>query len=289
MYLQSSLSGGQQSSADILTNALGGTGASNYTQFLFPSYTGQVGAPVSGATTGAVSGLEAGIPAASNAASMTPGTTSTGLGALSGVLSTQPQDLSSYFQSSLLAPAEQTLQQTTLPGIMSSAGGSVGGYQSTSESSSIADAIGSAYSGLASSLGSTAYDTAQTATSQQTQALSQLSTITGIPANTLSTILSAGTTTQGAQQTYLSKLYSDYQQGLTNTQTFVQNIVDYLNTQTMTAANQAVSSGGSSGLLGSLFSGLGNSTLGTSLGKYIAGSSGSSGSGGAVGGSYSLG
>lgn len=283
------MSGGQQSAADVLTNLLGGSGASNYVANLFPSYTGQVGAPVSDATTGAVNALGASIPAATTAANMTPTTTSTGMDALSGVLTSQPQDLSSYFASSIFAPTEQTLQQTTLPGIMSSAGGSVGGYQSTSESSAVADAIGSAYGSMASSLAGTAYDTAQTNTQQQTQALQQLSTITGIPSSTLSTILSAGTTAQGAQQTYLNKLYSDYQQGLTNTQTFIQNIVDYLNTQTMTQANQAVSSGGSTGLLGSLFSGLGQSTLGTSLGNWISPKTSGTQVTGAIGGSNTLG
>lgn len=208
---------------------------------------------------------------------MTPSTTSTGFGALSNILTSQPQDLSSYFTSSLYAPAEQTLTQTTLPGIMSSAGGSVGGYQSTSESSSVADAIGSMFSGLSSNIADTAYTAAQTNTQQQTQALNQLSTLTGIPSSTLSTILGAGTTAQTASQTYLNKLYSDYQSGLTNTQTFISDIVNYLNTQTMTAANQAVSSQGSSGIVGSLLSGLGQSTLGSAIGSWLSGSGSGSG------------
>lgn len=244
-----------------------------------------MGAPVSSATTDALSGLTSNLGSAASAASSTPSTVSSGLTGLSNVLSSQPQDLTSYFQSNILAPTEQTLTQTTLPSIMSSAGGSVGGYQSTSESNAVADAIGSAYSGMAGTAANTAYTTAQQNVTDKTNALNQLSTITGLPSSTLSTILGAGTTAQTAQQTSLSKAYSDYTQGLTNTQDFINAITDYLSQQTLTAANQYSATSGTSGMLGSILSG-----LGSSLGKSNLFSSGSGSSGsGAVGGSMSLG
>lgn len=275
--LQSSLSSGQSTASNILGNLLSGTGDTSYIQSLFPSYTGQVGAPTSTATTDALSGLTSNLGSATSAASGVPATTSTGLTSLSNVLSSQPQDLTSYFTSNIFNPTEQTLTQSTLPGIMSSAGGSVGGYESTSESNAVADAIGSAYSGMAGTAANTAYTTAQQNVTDKTNALNQLSTITGLPSSTLSTILGAGTTAQTAQQTSLSKAYSDYTQGLTNTQDFISAITDYLSQQTLTAANQYSATSGTSGMLGSILSG-----LGSALGKSNLFSGGSSGSGSAT-------
>lgn len=199
----------------------------------------------------------------------------TGLNTLSGVLSSSPQDLTSDFGTNIFAPTEQTLTQSTLPGIMSAAGGSAGGYQSTSESNAVADAIGSAYSGMASTAANTAYTTAQQNTQDKTNALNQLSTLTGLPSSTLSTVLGAGTTAQTAQQTSLSKAYSDYTQGLSTTQDFITAITDYLSQQTLTAANQYTATSGTSGMLGSILSGLGSSLGSSNL--FGSGSSGTSG------------
>lgn len=219
--------------------------------------------------------MQAALPATTTAASMTPSTIGTGMGALQGILGSQPQDLSSYFSSSVLAPMEQTLQQQTLPGIMSAAGGSVGGYQSTSESDAIGNAISSAYGGAANTMANTAYQTAQQTQANQVNALNQLATVTGLPMNLLTAALGGGTALQAAQQSPLTKAFADYTQGLTNTQDFVKAIVSYLQQQTLTPANQNVAQGGQQGALGQFFTGIAQG-----VGNLFAPSGGGGGGGG---------
>ena len=269
VYLQSSLSGGQQSIQDWLASALTGTNIGSIVNSLYPQYQGAVAAPVSTATQQAVEAGTGAIPGEQAAASGVGGVESGALTALQSALTSQPTSLADYYTSSIYGPAESTLTETTLPGIMSGAGGSVGGYQSTSETYNVDQAIKDMYSSIGSTLGQTGVTTGQQNITNQLNALSNLSSVSGAPLSTIGSIMSQGLTGQSDLQAMLTAQQQPYNQQQTNTTNWLNNILSYLDTQTLTPAVQYGTSGGSSGLLSGIFQGLSSP-----------GSSGTSGTGG---------
>lgn len=273
--LQSSLSGPQQSAQTTLSNTLAAGPTS-----LFPTYGGQLTAPLDPLQTSSLSALSAGpgglAPAAGNAGNVL----GTAQNALTGILNSGPTDLNSYYQTNVLAPLQKTFQDVTLPSIMSASGGSAGGYESTSQNDLLARAASDFSTTLAATQGGLAFQTGQQNITNKLQAAQESPALSAAPTSILGQILSAGGVPQGNAQTSLSNLYNQYLQTQQFSQTGIQDLLAFLGIPTQTAANQPVVQGGSSGLLSSL---LGNSGLGTAAGAGLASLFGGGGGGAAAG------
>lgn len=268
--LQSSLNTGQQSAADVLTSLLSGGGTS-VVKSLYPSYTGQVAAPVSDATTGATSSLQSLVPGLTSAMGTASGVQSQGQTTLSDLLTTTPSSYQGYYDKNVFSPLLSAFGGSALGDIAAAtggtatnaAGGTAGGGAGTGA------ATGRALSQLGTTLGSTegglTYQTTEQNQSNIINALKTLSGVVGAPTTDLSTILSGGVTSQTDMQNYLDALYKNYTTGQTSTTQFLKDLSTYLGVQTQTAANQPVVQQGQSGAL----SGLG-SLIGSLAGKAIA-------------------
>lgn len=295
IYLQSSLSGGQASDASVLTGLLTGTGYSGptTTQSLYPSYTGQVGAPVSSATTDATNALATLIPGLTSANQQAGGVQAQGQSTLSDLLTKTPQSYQGYYNSNVLSPLISAFAGNAPNDILGATGGT--GVSASGASAGggapAAAATDRALSQFGTTLGKTQSDLAlKTAVQNPSNILSALQTlqgVTGAPISSLSTALAGGVSGQQAQQNYLDALYKNYLQGNSSTSQFITDLIGYLKVQTTTAANQNTANAGSSGLLGSLLSGVGGSALGSALGSSLFGSGAAAT--GAVGGGLSLG
>jgi hypothetical protein len=163
---------------------------------------------------------------------------------------------------------------------MSGAGGSVGGYQSSSEESLVQQAIKNMYSTLASTQGQYGYQTGEQNIANQISGLGQVSSVSGAPLSTLSAAESGGVSAQNALQSYLTNQTQPYSQQITDTQSLVNALTNFLKVSGTTPANQFVSTSGQTGALSGLFSGLASggsgSSIGSSLYQLLTGSGGGS-------------
>lgn len=292
IYLQSSLSGGQTSAANTLTNILTGlSSGAGASQSLYPSYTGQVGAPVSDTTTQAVNALKTLIPSLSTDAQKAGTVQAQGQSTLSDLLTRTPSSYQSYYDKNVFSPLLSAFGGNAASDIISATGGtgaSAGGTTAGGGAPTNA-AVDRALSQFGTTLGKTQSDLAlKTAVQNPSNILSALQTlqsVTGAPISSLTTALSGGVSGQQAQQNYLDALYKNWQQGNSSTSQFISDLIGYLKVQTQVQANQNTAVSGSSGLLGSLLGSVGGAAAGTALGNSLFGGAAS----GAVGGGLSLG
>lgn len=189
---------------------------------------------------------------------------------LTNVMNSSPQDLTSYFKTNIFDPLNDTFQNTTLPSIASFFGGSLGGPQSAAAATAVGDASKSFEQTLASTQGQLAYNTAEQNIANKLSAANQVPTLANEGLQQLISILGGGSVdTQNQQQNVQNQLSGTNQTNQTIQQQLL-DLIAYLNVQTQTPANQAVSSSGSTGLLGGVLGGLaGNAGLGSALGALL--------------------
>lgn len=287
IYLQSSLSGGQTTAANALTSLLTGGTSGTTTQSLYPSYTGQVGAPVSSATTNAVNALTGLIPGLTSNAIQAGNVQSQGQSTLTDLLTRTPSSYQGYYNKNVFDPLVSAFLGSAGSDIASATGGT--GVSASGAAAGGGAAAGAAADRALSQFGTTLSKTQSDLTQKTTQqnptnilsALQTLQSVTGAPISSLTTALQGGVSGQQAQQSYLDALYKDYTQGNKNTSQFISDLISYLDVQTQTAANQNVAVQGSSGIgsgLGSLLGGIVGSFIAPGIGTAVG-----SGIGGAVG------
>ena len=264
IYLQSSLSPQQSSVADLLTNVLGGNTSWMSSLSTFPSYSGKAAAPVSTATNQSVNALASMLSGVGNAASGVGGVQSTGLNTLNSILGSSSGDLQGYYNQNVFSPLMSTFLGNTVGDIVGATGGA--DNRSGQQGSTLGTALSNFGTQLGSTQGQLSYDTGQQTAKNILSALGLSSSVTQAPSSALSSILGMGTTAQTAEQSMLNQLFKNYQTGTSNTQQFLSDLASYLGVQTQTAANQNVAVSGSSGLLGSLLSGVGKAIGGSLTG-----------------------
>lgn len=223
---------------------------------MFPAYTGQLTAPLDPLQTASIGGVgsaTAGLPSSAAGIGATQQSAET---ALQKILQGGPQDLTGYYKTNVLDPLNQTFQQVTLPSIVSALGGSAGGPQSTAAQSAVAQATNNFMNTLAATQGGLAYQTGQADFANKLQAAQLTPGVTAAPTNTAAALTNLGGVSQANQQAALTAQYQDYLNQQKFTQQGIGDVLQYLNTQTQTAANQPVASQGSSGSLGSILGGI---------------------------------
>lgn len=189
---------------------------------------------------------------------------------LEGVLNSQPQDLTSYFQTNVFDPLNKTFQQQTLPGIASFFGGSLGGPQSTAAADAVGQATGNFEDTLASTQGNLALAEANQNQTNKLNAAEALPGVANEPLQQLMALLGAGGVTPGLQQQNVGNQLTGFQDVAQQTQSILSDLVNFLATQTQTAANQPVVQGGQSGILTGILTALaGNQGIGNAIGGRI--------------------
>lgn len=227
-----------------------------------PAYGGQLSAPTNALQGTSLAAME---QAALGAATPTAGgygmggTSGASAAALTDVMNQQPQDLTSYFQSTIVDPAMQAYQQQVLPQLQRQFSG-ISGFGSDKQTAE-GIAAGNLATGIASAMGTASQNALQQQQANKIAAAQGLSGVGATDINNLLNLQAGGGAAQAVAQQPLTAQYNAYQAQQAQQSQNINQLLQALGIQTQTPVVQAGSPG--------LFGGSGGSAIGSIVGKFL--------------------